>query len=256
MSTASLTLTLTPHSIAFTLLSTHPSHPVSVANYPSTFTHTLHPSHSHSLHTVTHVHGVIHVLEVNKGKASRASSLQERQATPLNTHTDMHVRTHTTHTHYTQTHTHTNTQALLCVCCNSTLSYTSPTSAWCLTHTDDHCCTPLLPGGLQHSTGSVAVRQSEEGCAPRPMATHCTVAQACSTLHMHYWSLQGPVTRCGVGYDVYHRQYLTWTFWSNFMAIHHGVHRYVPAWLSQIICARPALCGLRRQELHTKEART
>ena len=49
-------------------------------------------------------------------------------------------------------------------------------------------------------------------------------------LHMYYWSLQGPVTR----YDVYHRQYLTWPFWSNFMAIHHGVHRYL-VWLSQII---------------------
>ena len=53
-------------------------------------------------------------------------------------------------------------------------------------------------------------------------------------LRMHYWSLQGHVTRCVVGYDVYYRQYLTWTFWSNFMAIHHGVHRYL-VWLSQII---------------------
>ena len=69
----------------------------------------LHPSHSHSLHTVTHVHGVIHVLEVNKGKTSRASSLQERQAPPLNTDTDMHVHTHTPHTH--TTHKHTGTQA-------------------------------------------------------------------------------------------------------------------------------------------------
>ena len=96
----------------------------------------------HSLHTVTHVHGVIHILEVNKGKASRASSLQERQATPLNTHTYTHTHTHHTHTH---THTHRHTQALLCICSNDTLSYTSPTSAWCLPHTDDHCCTPLLP---------------------------------------------------------------------------------------------------------------
>ena len=53
-------------------------------------------------------------------------------------------------------------------------------------------------------------------------------------LRMHYWSLQGHVTHCVVGYDVYYRQYLTWTFWSNFMAIHHGVHRYL-VWLSQII---------------------
>ena len=68
----------------------------------------------------------------------------------------MHAHTHThTHTHYTNTHTQ------LCICCNSTLSYTSPTSAWCLTHTDYHSCTPLLPWQptTQHwFGGSKAVR--------------------------------------------------------------------------------------------------
>ena len=142
--------------IALTPLSTHLSHPVSVANYPSNIHHhTLHSSHS--LHTVTHIHGVIQVFELDKCKAPGASSLQKRQAPPLNTDTDMRVRTHTPHTH---THIHKHTQALLCICCNSTLSYTSPTSAWCLTHTDDHCCTPLLPWSptTQHwFSGSKAV---------------------------------------------------------------------------------------------------
>ena len=69
---------------------------------------------------------------------------------------------------------------------------------------------------------------------------------------MHYLSLQGPVTRRLVGYDVYHRQCLTWTLLSNVMAIHHGVHRYL-VWLSQITYTQPELCGLLRQELHTQK---
>ena len=131
-----------PHS-THSSLHTSLSSSLPVANYPSNIHHhTLHSSHS--LHTVTHIHGIIQVFELDKCKATGASSLQERQAPPLNTDTDMHVRT----------------QAPLCVCCNGTLSYTSPTSAWCLTHTDDHYCTPLLPRSptTQHwFSGSKAV---------------------------------------------------------------------------------------------------
>ena len=137
----------------------------------------------------------------------------------------MHAHTHTTHECTLHRYTHTHTQP--CICCNSALSYTSPTSAWCLAHTDDLCCTPLLPWGptTQHwFSGSKAVGG---GLCSQTMATHCTVSQACSTLHMHYWSAQGHVARRLVGYDEYHRQYLTWTFLSNFMAIHHEVHRYL-----------------------------
>ena len=142
-------------------------------------------------------------------------------------HTHRHARTHThrphtphTHTDYTQTHTHHTAATAHCPTHLPLVHGVSPTQT----------TTTALPsylGALQHSTDLVAVRQSEEGCAPRPMATHCTMSQACSTLHMHYWSVLGPVTRCLVCYDVYHRQCLTWTFLSNVMAIHHGVHRYL-----------------------------
>ena len=44
------------------------------------------PYTSPTIPPLTHLNGIIQVLEVHKGKASRASSLQDKQTLSLNTH--------------------------------------------------------------------------------------------------------------------------------------------------------------------------
>ena len=137
----------------------------------------------------------------------------------------MHAHTHTTHECTLHRYTHTHTQP--CICCNSALSYTSPTSAWCLAHTDDLCCTPLLPWSptTQHwFSGSKAVGGGL--CSQDNGHPLYRVTSLFYTTHALLVSTR--TCRSSFGwYDVYHRQCLTWTFLSNFMAIHHEVHRYL-----------------------------